>query len=402
MGVLTGHLVVYLAGWRGALCGKILAEAGADVVVVESRGGNEGRRHPPFLSGARDVDRASGYWEAFAAGMRSVAVDLSRPDGREVLHSLVRRASFLVESLKASELQELGLTHGAASCLNPELITVSITPCGRDAPDDTFDLDGLGTAAAAGFVYTTGVPERPPVMIGGEQAFLHASAYAATGALLSHRWRRLSGEGSHVDASAQEALVLTLGVVMPAWHVRHEVSKRLGNSFPGQVVRRGVWRCKDGFIDMVLPGRLDEVLAWAEAWGDAQAATLRVDLAGIGPGLEGQQRLLLMESEIEQFFAKYSREELWQVALERSVMLYPVQTLQEAVKSDPHRDRGFFAPVELPGYEDRISYPTRLLPGTQSNTFKPAPAVGADTCDVLADYGFADDEIEALWYANVI
>ena len=111
-GSLHGYRVLDLADETAALCGKMFADLGADVVKVEPPGGCATRRIPPFLDQGAGPDR-SAYFQALAAGKRSVTLDLQRPGARELLARLAGRADFLIESWPAGYLDGLGLSYPA-------------------------------------------------------------------------------------------------------------------------------------------------------------------------------------------------------------------------------------------------------------------------------------------------
>ena len=159
-----GYRVVDLADETAALCGKMFADLGADVVKVEPPGGCPTRSIPPFLDEGTGPDRSL-YFQALAAGKRSVTLDLQRPEGRDLLARLADGADFLVESSPPGYLDQLGLSYQALAARNPRLIYTSVEAVrrwragcgvarrrhrrlGRERDDDA---DGrAGAAAAAG------------------------------------------------------------------------------------------------------------------------------------------------------------------------------------------------------------------------------------------------------------
>ena len=402
--LLSGHLVLDFGGWRAALTGKILSELGADVILVEDLHGTQARRHPPFASASAEPDAASASFVAYGAGKRSLALDFSAPAARETISWLVRQASFIVESLPSPVLRDLGLTALDVQEANSRAILVSVSAFGRQCDDPLIeDADSLSVAAASGFLYTTGTPDRPPVNVAGDQPFLHASSYGATGALLAHRSRRQTGLGGHVDVSAQEAMALTLGPVMPAWQVDERISRRVGNSLPGREHPRSAHATADGWVTFsAVLGRPDRVITWMEELGESGTAELR---EMIGDGLDTQrdsdEKLKAIEQRFEVFLAKTKRAEAWEAALERRFMMFPINSVEDMVKSSVHADRGFFSDAVLE-HIPPVQYPTRLLPGVSSRKGMRVEGLGESTFDVLRQFGFAEASIEALWRDGTI
>ena len=402
--LLSGHTVLDFGGWRAALTGKILSELGADVILVEDLRGRPARRHPPFASAAEKPDASSASFIAYSAGKRSLALDFSAPGAREVITNLVRQASFIVESLPSTSVSDLGLTAEDVQEANSRVILVSVTAFGRQFVDELLEgADSLSVAATSGFLYTTGTPDRPPVNVAGDQPFLHASSYAATGALLAHRSRRQTGHGGHVDVSAQEAMELTLGPVMPAWQVDQRISKRVGNSLPGREHPRSAHRTADGWVTFsAVLGRPERVIAWMAERGEPGTEELR---EMIGDGLDTQrdsdEKLKAIEEKFEVFLSKITRKEAWEAALERRFMMFPVNSVEDMVASPIHADRCFFSDQALE-HNPAVLYPSRLIPGVPSRSRMRVESLGESTFEVLRQFGFDEASIEGLWRNGTI
>ena len=147
-GMLGPYRVLDLSDERGILCGKILADLGADVIQIEPPGGSPARRIGPFYRDAPGPD-SSLFWWSYAANKRSITLNLRTLDGRALLKRLLPTADFLVESSPPGELAALGLGYADLAAINPALIVVSITPFGQSGPYASFqapDLVGIGMA----------------------------------------------------------------------------------------------------------------------------------------------------------------------------------------------------------------------------------------------------------------
>src|SRR5262245_21790113 len=193
-GLLSPYRVLDLTDEHGILCGKILADLGADVIQIEPPGGSSARRLGPFYEDEAHPERSL-FWWSYAANKRSITLNPASRDGRALLQQLVRAAHFLIESFPPGYLERLGLGYEALSALNPALIVGSGTPFGQDGPYARYrasDLNGMGMA---GFMYVTGDPDRPPARVGVPHFYLHGAAAGATGAMIAHAQRVLTGQG---------------------------------------------------------------------------------------------------------------------------------------------------------------------------------------------------------------
>ena len=159
-GMLSPYRVLDLTDERGLLCGKILADLGADVIQVEPPTGNTARRIGPFYQDEVHPERSL-FWWSYTSNKRSISLNLATADGRALLKRLVPSADFLIESGAPGEMAALGLGYGDLAALNPALIVVSITPFGQDGPYATYQAPDLVGMGLGGFMYVTGDPDRP-------------------------------------------------------------------------------------------------------------------------------------------------------------------------------------------------------------------------------------------------
>ena len=208
-GPLDGVRVVDLATMDGALAGRVLADLGAKVIVIEPPGGHAGRARPPFDETAGG-EGDSLYWASVALGKRSVTVDLEDEADRSRLRALIAGSDVLVESYAPGHLATLGLGYEDVRTLNPSLIYVSITPWGQDGPFAHAPATELTIESAGGLVGLQGDGDRPPLPIGYPQAAFHAGAQAAADAVVALCERDRSGLGQHLDVSMQACMVWTL------------------------------------------------------------------------------------------------------------------------------------------------------------------------------------------------
>ena len=205
---LSPYRVLDLTDERGILCGKILADLGADVVQVEPPGGSAARNIGPFYHDEVPPEKSL-FWWAYAANKRGITLNLHTADGAELLKGLVKDAHFLIESFPPGYLEGLGLSYEELRAISPGLVMVSITPFGQDGPYAGYKAPDIVGMAMGGLMYLTGDPDRAPVRVGFPQFHLHGSAAAAAGAMIAHTHRALTGEGQHVDVSCQQAVAKT-------------------------------------------------------------------------------------------------------------------------------------------------------------------------------------------------
>ena len=132
-GPLDRVRVLDLCDPKGQYMGRLLGSHGADVIKVEPTGGDAGRRIGPFVDDVAGVNRSL-FWWYYNADKRSIAIDLSQPDGAALVRQLAQDADVLLESFAPGKLAELGLDYAALSADHPQLVMTSLTPFGQDGP----------------------------------------------------------------------------------------------------------------------------------------------------------------------------------------------------------------------------------------------------------------------------
>src|SRR5262249_16218308 len=158
-------------------------------------GGSSARRFGPFYEDREEPERSL-FWWAFNRNKRGVTLDLEREEGKAIFRDLVRRADFLVESSGPAAPPNLGLRSHALAALNPKLIHVAISAFGEDGPKAGYAAADVILMAAGGPLLLTGDDDRASVRLSAvPQAYLHAAADAAVGALVAHHERVRSGLG---------------------------------------------------------------------------------------------------------------------------------------------------------------------------------------------------------------
>ncbi|MFC4256552.1 CoA transferase [Altererythrobacter xixiisoli] len=235
-GPLAGIKVVELARiLAGPWAGQVLADLGADVVKVESPGGDDTRRWgPPFVTYA-DGTRDAAYFHATNRGKRSVVADFATEEGRALVLDLVRDADVLIENFKLGGLARFGLDYASLSAINPRLVYCSITGFGQTGPYAHRAGYDFIIQAMGGIMELTGDPDGAPQKIGVAYADILTGLYAVIGIQAALRQREATGHGQHVDMALLDVMVGTLANQAMNALVSGETPRRLGNAHPNIV-----------------------------------------------------------------------------------------------------------------------------------------------------------------------
>ncbi|MGH7931770.1 MAG: CaiB/BaiF CoA transferase family protein [Candidatus Binataceae bacterium] len=365
--MLSPYRVLDLTDEHGSLCAQILGDAGADVVKLEPRGGSATRRLGPFLRDQPHPDRSISFW-AYNRNKRSLALDLECAAGREIFYRLAARADFLVESDAPGSMAARGLGYRELSARNPALVYVSITPFGQNGPKAHHAASDLTIMAAGGPLIQYGDDDRAPVRLNAAQAYLHASADGAVGAMIAHHERVRSGRGQHVDVSAQQSVALATQFGIVAAAIEGTPFARVAGGVKYGPLRVPlVWRVRDGYISMsVLFGQglgpfTVKLMRYLYEEGACDAAMRDTDWIGFGDklfsGAEPIESYDRLNRLIAEFVATRTKANLFNAATERGLLLAPVTTIDEVVASPQFAAREYFQTVEHPELGESFRYP---------------------------------------------
>jgi len=262
---LAGIRVLDLADESAVLATRLLADLGAEVILVEPPGGSPARHLAPFLDGVPGPERAYRHLH-HNAGKRSVVLDLDGPQGAERFRALAAAADVLVETAPAGAMGARGFGPEQLHALNPHLVYVSVTPFGQEAgPRAGWRANDLVAGAAGGLVAVSGERADPPVHGPAYPSYALASLHTAAGALIAlhGRDRHPDRPGVHVDISLQESTLAALVQTSNpnTWTWRGEIPPRPGLS--------QALECADGhWVGVnVLATRVAEFIAILEAEG---------------------------------------------------------------------------------------------------------------------------------------
>ncbi len=238
---LEGIRVLDMTDTMAVYTTKMLCDLGADVIRIESPKGDPMRKVQP-------VDEACGISAFYAymnSGKRSVTLDLDTSGGVELFRKLVASADVVVESEKPGRLAASGVDYAAFAGSKPALVWTSMTPFGSTGPRRNWQADDLISQAMGGFMTLTGLPEREPLKLFGEQSSFIAGLHAASGTLIAIWHALMTGEGQHVDASVHEAIVHTLESAIQVYTTEGKVRSRMPRSAEAGI---GMFPATDGEI----------------------------------------------------------------------------------------------------------------------------------------------------------
>ena len=379
MGPLEGVRVVELAGiGPGPFCGMLLADLGAEVVVVDRKGGSL-----PFGAQPR--------FDFTRRGKRSIAVDLKQPGAAEVVLRLVEKADALLEGFRPGVMERLGLGPDACLARNARLVYGRLTGWGQGGPLAQAAGHDLNYVALSGLLFHGGhrssAPSIPPTVVGDVGG---GAMFMAVGLLAGILRARATGQGQVVDGAITDGCAVMGMLVQGLRAQRLWTDRRQANALDGGAHWYDCYECADG--GWISVGALEP-----------QFYRLLIEKCGLaGEGLEQAQFDVAGWPKHKERFAALFRtrtREQWCALLEGTdVCFAPVLSLAEA-PGHPH-NRARAAYVEIDGLPQPAPAPRFSV--TPAAVRSPSAGVGEHTKELLESAGYMQDEIAVLSAAGVV
>jgi crotonobetainyl-CoA:carnitine CoA-transferase CaiB-like acyl-CoA transferase len=364
----------------GPSCGLVLADLGAEVIKVEPLAGDNTRR----LEAA-----GAGFFPVFNRNKKSLAVDLQKPEGRELVVKLLKRADVLTENFRPGALDKLGFSFDSLKKINPRLIYCSLKGFLKGPYEHRLALDEV-TQMMGGLAYMTGLPDRP-LRAGSSVIDIMGGTFAAVGILAALREREKTGRGMRVTSSLFESTAYLVAQHMAQFELT-------GDAPPPMSVKRPAWGIYDIF-DTAGGGRLFVGVVTDTQWDVFCRAFGAADLAEDPRlktnGLRVKERAWLVPR-INEIMKKHTQAELTakleQIGLPFALIAKPWDLLD-----DPHLNAsGGLLKTRISGKDIRVPALPLALNGKRLGKRADPPAIGQHGRELLAELGCSPQEIETL------
>jgi crotonobetainyl-CoA:carnitine CoA-transferase CaiB-like acyl-CoA transferase len=242
---LCGLRVLDLTGRMGGYFGLLLANLGAEVVLIEPPAGDPMRREGPFKNDIVHPDGSLSF-AGCHTNKKGIVLDLETDQGQTTFRALVANADVLIEDRPLGYLDRIGLGYQALQMIRPSLVMTSITGFGFTGPYRDFKAPNIVAFAMGGLMNLCGHPQRAPLMGPCDVAYHLGSVHAAFGTLVALYNRRVTGRGDHVEVSLQDVLVADPFLrIITRYSVTGEIPERTGHSQSTTVAE--TYKCKDGY-----------------------------------------------------------------------------------------------------------------------------------------------------------
>jgi benzylsuccinate CoA-transferase BbsE subunit len=406
---LKGIRVLDLSGMLGNYCGKLFADLGADVILVEPLGGTENRHRTPKLKWRSDPD-ASLMFQYNNTNKRSIVLDLERAEGQEVLRSFVKRAHLLIETERPGVMDARGLGFKTLREIAPHFVMTSITPFGQSGPYTQWQAQDIVGLALGGLLYLGGYPDGPPMAAFGNQAHVAANLFAAVASMAALYEAEISNSGQHIDVSMQECVIMAMENAVQFYDLEGTIRKRTAGKH--RLAGTGVFECEDGYVYLIAGG-----VSAPKFWRNTTQWLIDEGVEGaefLKDSRWSKQDYLLSDEGKENFkriFSRFAKNEtklnLYTRGQQHRVPIAPVCNTAEIVRNKQLQERGFFVTLEpsageseekllvMPGAPYRLS-------ATPWSLQRRAPKLGEHTGEILSMAGITDEQQAELRQKGIV
>jgi crotonobetainyl-CoA:carnitine CoA-transferase CaiB-like acyl-CoA transferase len=360
--MLSCYRILDLTTGRGFMCGRALADWGAEVIKIELPGGDPSRFEGLFPDDKVDPEKNL-TWLAFNANKKSVTLDITTAAGRDMFLKLARTADAVIESYPLGYLDKLGLGYKVLSEVNPGIVLTSMTGFGQEGPYKDYKDPDIVVRALGGMIYTVGYDDRPPLTTSYIHTHSLGAMNGAAGTMIALAHRARTGKGQHIDAITQQALdIVCSAEIEGPYALFSEIPTRHGRARASVTLKDGstfyntlLWLCKDGYIALNL------LLNPASARNNhSMMEYLKKDGIDIGfleswdwehkswQDMARPQAEKLMDS-LGRFFMNHTKDELLKLAIENRFQLGPCNNAEDVLKHPQLAARKFWKEIDHDG-----------------------------------------------------
>ncbi len=389
MGPLDGMRVLDISRYGpGRYCAMILGDLGADVITVEAP------RHSSNMHNIMTDDLGFRHIGQ-NRNKRSIAVDLKKPEGKEIIYRLTKKTDVVIETFRPGVVKRLEVDYEALSKINPQIVYCSLTGYGQDGPYSLRPGHDINFAAVAGILGLSGQKDRDPFHLPfqlGDVASISHATIAILSALLA---RDKIGKGQYIDTSMVDGLVFHLWHYAMMYFLQGQPPERPNLPTGSDMAWMNVYKCKDG-------GHITLACMEPSLWANTCRALDREDLIPLQ--FVSMDEQLKSYEELSKIFATKDRDEWVKLADTNDVPIAPVYTLEETF-SDPHLEhRKVTVEMDHPklGKIKLLNTPFKLSETPAEVRIRP-PLWAEHTREVLsALLAYGDTEIDRLIKEEVI
>lgn len=238
----------------GPSCTQILGDLGAEIIKVERPGHGDDTRKwgPPFLKDNNGEETTeSAYYLSVNRNKKSIAIDITKPEGQELIHEFLEKSDILIHNFRVGSLEKHNLGYEQIKDRHPHLIYCAISGFGQTGPLAEEPGYDFIAQAMGGLMSITGESDGKPMKAGVALSDIMTGLYAAIGVLSALNYRKETGKGQMVDTSLLECTLASLTNIAQYYLTSGQLAPRLGNAH-STIVPYQTFATSDGYLILAI------------------------------------------------------------------------------------------------------------------------------------------------------
>ena len=395
MAPLEGITILdFTQAYNGPYCTMSLADLGARVIKVERMGGEQSRFWEPYTE-----DDQSGYYAMLNRNKECLAVDLSEPEGKEIIKRLYAKVDVVVENFKFGTIDKLGLGYDVAKVINPNIIFASSSGYGQYGPLATNTAYDNVIESMCGYMDMTGFPQLPPLRSGASVGDSYTGIAVALGVVLAIYNLKKTGKGKRIDVAMLDTMFAALEDSIMTYSLMGKPLHRSGNAKPSEIVPYDSYLCRDDKLITV-------TVTHEEMWPDFCKAIDRPDLINDPLYATNDLRVKNFDSFTDMMKVYMATKDVDEMVERFNKFNIPASAVYRPIDAAEHPQ--MLARDMIITYEDdnigrftTFGVPIKFSK-TPEKIRKGSPKLGGDTIKIMKEAGYSQETIDEYIRAEIV
>jgi len=378
----------------GPYCAMILANLGAKIIKVERpETGDDSRSFGPYKNGQ------SAYFVSLNRGKKSIAIDLKKPEGKQIIKELTKVSDVVLENFRPGTTRKLGLSYDVLSKINPRVIYAAVSGFGHSGPYSEKPAYDMIAQALGGIMSITGQPGGEPTRVGSSIGDIIAGMFGVIGIISAIYERMFTGKGQMVDVAMLDGQVAVLENAIARYAINGEVPGPIGSRHPS-ITPFGGFKTKDSWVIIACGNQA--------IWERFCKVVNREDLLEVEEFKTNEKRTENYEKIkpiLGKIIVKKTTEEWLKIFESGSVPASAINTVDKLFNDPQVKARKMIIQAEQPGMGKIYvaGNPIKLSTLTEEVVTEAAPNIGEHTDEILQNFlNYDDAKINELKKQKVI
>ncbi len=378
----------------GPYCSMILANLGAKIIKVERpETGDDARSFGPYKNGQ------SAYFVSLNRGKKSIAIDLKKPEGKQIIKELTKVSDVVLENFRPGTMRKLGLSYDVLNKINSRIVYAAVSGFGHTGPYSEKPAYDMIAQALGGIMSITGQPGGEPTRVGSSIGDIIAGMFGAIGIIAALYERVFTCKGQMVDVAMLDGQVAVLENAIARYAISGEVPGPIGSRHPS-ITPFGGFKTKNSWVIIACGNQA--------IWEKFCKAVDREDLLEVEEFKTNEKRTENYEKIkpiLDEIILQKTTEEWLKILESNGVPSSAINTVDKLFNDPQVKARKMIIETEQPnmGKIHVAGNPIKLSTLTEEVVTDPAPKIGEHTVEILKTYlNYTDVKINELRKKQII